>query len=333
MLKALDWDARIGRRVRLRDLHILLTVAQSGSMAKAAIHLGISQPAVSEAIADLESALKVRLLDRNRRGIEPTRYGATLLKYGRAAFDELRQGIKEIEFLGDPALGEVRIACPEIIAAGFLVPTIERFSKLYPKVTLRVTQANTPTLEFPELHERNADLTLARLSRAPSGGKLTTALQAEVLFNDRFCVAAASQSHWARRRKIDLKELANEPWVMAPADNPGSQALVDLFRMHGLEGPKFNVITNSVHLRNHLVGSGSYVTALPESVMRLNAEKFGLQTLPLELPLPQWLVGMVTLADRPINPTVQLFIECAREVAQMVSARPRVRKSLTRIKP
>jgi DNA-binding transcriptional LysR family regulator len=93
-------------------------------------------------------------------------------------------------------------------------------------------------------------------------------------------------------------ELVNEPWIMAPYDNPGSQALIDLFRMHGLDGPKFNVTTNSVHLRNHLVGNGSYVTALPESVMRLNAKKFGIQTLPLELPLPQWLVGIVTLAHR-----------------------------------
>ena len=114
---------------------------------------------------------------------------------------------------------------------------------------------------------------------------------------------------------------------MAPHDNPGSQALIDLFRNHGLAGPKFDVITNSVHLRNHLVGNGSYVTALPESVMRLNAKKFGLQALPLKLPLPQWLVGIVTLAHRPINPTAQLFIECAREVANMISKRPRARKS------
>src|SRR3981189_723809 len=96
MRKDLDWDSRIGRRVRLRDLHVLMTVVQCGSMAQAGTHLGISQPAVSEAIADLEAALGVRLLDRSRRGIGPTAHGAVLLKYGRAAFDELRQGIKEI---------------------------------------------------------------------------------------------------------------------------------------------------------------------------------------------------------------------------------------------
>src|SRR5688500_990994 len=90
MAEGLNWDARIGRRVRLRDLHILFSVVQCGGMGKAAIHLGISQPAVSEAVADLGAALKVRLLDRNRRGIQPTAYGEALLKYGRAAFDELR---------------------------------------------------------------------------------------------------------------------------------------------------------------------------------------------------------------------------------------------------
>ena len=75
-------------------------------MVKAASHLGMSQPAVSEAIANLEAALRVRLLDRNARGIEPTIYAATLLKRERVVFDELQQGIKEIEFLLNPKLAK-----------------------------------------------------------------------------------------------------------------------------------------------------------------------------------------------------------------------------------
>src|SRR3954471_3868278 len=117
MAKIMDWDARIGGRVRLRDLHILLAVVQCGSMAKAAGQLGVSQPSVSEAIAGLEHALDVRLLDRGRRGIAPTIYGTALLRSGRAAFDELRQGIRQIEFLADSTAGELRIACPESISS------------------------------------------------------------------------------------------------------------------------------------------------------------------------------------------------------------------------
>jgi len=78
-------------------------------MAKAAEHLRVSQSAVSEIIANLEYALGVRLLDRGPRGVEPTIYGNALLKRGTAAFDELKQSIKDIEYLADPTTGEVRM--------------------------------------------------------------------------------------------------------------------------------------------------------------------------------------------------------------------------------
>ena len=78
----MEWERRIGRRLRLRDLYILSTVVQWGSMAKAAEHLAVSQPAVSDAIANLETALAVRLLDRSPRGVEPTIYAEALLKRG-----------------------------------------------------------------------------------------------------------------------------------------------------------------------------------------------------------------------------------------------------------
>ena len=99
--KGIDWEAQIGGRLRLRDLHAFFTVVRHGSMAKAAAQLGVSQPAISKIVADLEYALGVRLLDRNRRGVEATTYGAALLRRGLAAFDELKQGVREIEFLAD----------------------------------------------------------------------------------------------------------------------------------------------------------------------------------------------------------------------------------------
>src|SRR5260370_17642778 len=89
------WETRIGRRLRLRDLHVLLTVVQCGSMAKAAQRLAISQPAISKAIADLESTLHVRLLDRGPRGVGPPLYGSTLFRRGLAVFDELPHGVAE----------------------------------------------------------------------------------------------------------------------------------------------------------------------------------------------------------------------------------------------
>jgi len=100
---------RIGRRLSLRDLNLLLVVIEKRSMSKAAAELAISQPVVSKAIANMERTLGVPLLDRSPTGIEPTPYGRTIAKRGVAAFDELRQGVEDIESLLDPTAGEERL--------------------------------------------------------------------------------------------------------------------------------------------------------------------------------------------------------------------------------
>src|SRR5262245_5082497 len=115
-----DWEHRLAQRFKLRDLHILATVVRWGSMAQAAKHLSMSQPAISESIATLESTLRVKLLDRSPSGVEPTIYANALLKRGAAVFDELLQGIRDIESLADPSAGEVRVGCPETLTAGLL---------------------------------------------------------------------------------------------------------------------------------------------------------------------------------------------------------------------
>src|SRR5215510_10105457 len=105
----MQWHERIKSRLKLRELHTLEAVVQSGSMVKAAAHLGLSQSAVSKSITEMEYTLGVPLLDRTSRGIEPTTYARILLKRSVAIFDELIQGLKEIEYLTDPTSGEGKI--------------------------------------------------------------------------------------------------------------------------------------------------------------------------------------------------------------------------------
>ena|ERR1700733_12203866 len=97
MAKIIDWDDHIGRNLKLRDLRVFFAVVERGSMAKAAALFRVTQPAVSQIIVDLERALGVKLFDRSTRGVEPTIYGRALLVRARAAFDELKQGIKASE--------------------------------------------------------------------------------------------------------------------------------------------------------------------------------------------------------------------------------------------
>jgi len=129
---------RARRRLKLRQLEILLTVADTGSMAKAATRLAITQPAISRAVADAEYALGVPLFDRNTQGVSPTQYGHALLKRGIAAFDEIDQGFKDIEFLADPTSGELRIGTPAGVSEGIVLPVINRLSRQYPRIVFHV---------------------------------------------------------------------------------------------------------------------------------------------------------------------------------------------------
>ena len=142
MFRKIDWESQIGRRLKLRDLHVFVTVLRHGSMAKAAQQLGVSQPTVSEVVADLEHALGVRLVDRSARGVEPTPFGGALLKRSVAAFDELKQGIRDIEFLSDRTTGEVRIGAPNALA-GFVAAVIQKFTRQYTRVVCRLMVGET----------------------------------------------------------------------------------------------------------------------------------------------------------------------------------------------
>src|SRR5262245_31228399 len=218
----LEWEKRLGRRLSLRDLHILKTVARAGSMAKGARDLGMSQPSVSEAIAKLEAALRVRLLDRGPRGIEPTIYADALLRREQVVSDELQQGIRDIEFLANPAAGEVRIGCPENLASGFVPTVIDRMARHYPKVAFHVTPVEPASMGFRELRDCSVDLMVGRIVNPP----LEDDLDAETLFDDRLVVVAGSSSPWARRRRIAIEDLMDEPWVHIPQGTPVNAYIV-----------------------------------------------------------------------------------------------------------
>src|SRR5262245_51964482 len=148
---------RMGRRMKLQDLHVLMVVVQAGSMNKAAALLSTRQSAVSRSIAELEHTIGVRLLDRSAQGVEPTEYGRALLDGGVAAFDDLRQAVKNIEFLADPSTGELRIGCSGFLGASFVSAVIDRLSRRYPRIMFNVAVAQVGRLH-DELSKRSVDL-------------------------------------------------------------------------------------------------------------------------------------------------------------------------------
>jgi len=304
----MQWKDRIGRRLKLQDMHILLAAVESGSMAKAAEQLAISQPVVSRAIASLEHTLGVRLLDRSRSGVAPTLYGRALLIHGLAAFNELKQGVKAIESIADPTAGELRIGSTEPMAAGLLGAIIEGLSAKYPRLIVHVTLGYPPEMRDRELRTRTVDLIMGRLpGLVPSEDT-----DVEVLFNDKSHVVAGAENRWTRRRNIRLSDLMNEPWCLPPPESFPGNRIVTAFRAHKLEFPRATVMTGSMQLTHKMLATGRFLSILSGSMLHFSARALSLKTLSVEVPIQPWPVGIVLLKNRTLSPAVQLFIDYAR---------------------
>jgi DNA-binding transcriptional LysR family regulator len=312
----MDWADRIGRRIRLRDLHVLLAVAECGSMSKASVRLAISHPVVSKTISDLERSLGVRLFDRNSQGVELTTYGSALLNCGVIVFDEMRQGLKRIEFLANPNLGDLRIGCPDVEIAGIIPSVVERFSKQYPGIHLQVIHANTSMMQFQELRGRNVELLIGRVPPA----FIEDDLAFEKLFDEPLVAVAGPGSPWARRRHLELAELIEEPWVLPPYDSVRGPFIAELFRANNLQPPSASVSTLSLQLTTTLIATGRFFGFVPRSVARFSGAQLGLCILPLKMPAHPFAIDIITIKNRTLSPLAKLFIDCAHEVAKPFSA-------------
>jgi DNA-binding transcriptional LysR family regulator len=307
---------RIGRRLKLQDLHVLMTVVQAGTMGKAAQQLNTTQPNISRAIAELEHALGVRLLDRHRQGVEPTEYGRAFLECGAAVFDDLRQGVKKIELLADPGTGELRIGSSPYLAEILVPAVIKRLSRRYPRIVYHLIAAEETERLRRELTERTIDLLIARRAARFRD----EAFGFEFLYDSSFVVVAGARNPWVRRRHIALAELMNESWVLPPPESVTGPAYLEVFRASGLDYPRTNVFTASIGARLNLVATGRLLTMVPISILRLS-KRSGIKVLPVELQHASAPVGIITLKNRTLSPVAQLFIETAREVSKPLSRR------------
>lgn len=312
----MDWTDRIGRRLKPRDLHVFLAVAESGSMAKAAEMLACSRPVVSKTVADLEATLGVKLLDRTAQGVEPTRYGRALLARSIAVFDELRKSVKEIEFLSDPGAGELRFGSLEPLMAGIASAAMLNMSKKCPRLSFRTELGNTDA-QIQFLRTRKCEVTITR--RLPGPGEAD--MQEEELFHERLLIAVPLESPWARKRGLSIGDLAQERWILAPHEAEPGAPIFDGFRAAGLAMPPVNILSYSLSLRYSLLAGGPFITAIPASAFLFGPMKNFLKVLPIELPAWQRPNIMMTLKDRSLSPPAEAFMDCVRHLCKPLRGR------------
>ena len=305
------WTDRVERRIKLRDLHILLALVECGSMGRAAKRLAISQPVVSKTIADLEHTLGVRLLDRTSQGVEATAYGRALLDCGTAVFDDLRQGMQEIAFLSDPTVGELRVGGAGPFIDGLIPAVIARLADRYPRIEFHISESDPPTL-CRMVRERQLDLAILRTSRSI----YSEDLESDALFEEPLFVIAGLDNRWSRRRKVDLKDLVDEPWALPESDNIASALIADGFRSAGMAPPTPQVVSDSMAVRTRLVETGRFLTFLPGSTLYFGAGRLRVKVLPVSLLMQAPPTEIITLKNRTPNAIARLFIAELHAVAE-----------------
>jgi DNA-binding transcriptional LysR family regulator len=302
----------IGKHLKLRDLRILQAAADKGSMAKAASDLAITQPAVSYAVAEMEQTLGVPLLDRTSQGVTPTVYGQALLDRARIMFNELRQGISEIQSLADPAVGELQMGTtPPMSAIASAV-----FNKLvarYPRMTFTLTVAATDQL-LQALRQRDIELVISRLADFVADEDL----KVDTLFHDELAVICSKQNRWARRRGVKLADLMDEPWVLPPPSGFLTKIIRGAFAEHGLDIPRAAVTMSSTYALSVLVANGPFLAVHPGTMLTTPNEHPQLTAVDIRLRTTRGPIGLITLKNRSLSPIARLFLQNAADIARSI---------------
>jgi DNA-binding transcriptional LysR family regulator len=222
--------------------------------------------------------------------------------------------VKHIEFLADPTTGELRIGSTIAIATGFLPTVVDRLSRRYPRIVFHLLAGESaPT--YRALEERRVDLVIAPMFTSIAKEHI----HAEILYDESLVVVTGARNPWTRRRRIELADLMNAVWTLPPLDSLYGSVVAEAFRAGGLDVPPTTVFTPITSVRNALLATGRFVTIVQGSVVRFGAKDPVLKALPINLPTTRRPIGIITLKNRTLSPVVQLFIDCAHEVAKALS--------------
>ena len=300
----------ISRRVTLRHLRLVLAVAQAGSILKAANEIGLTQPALSKSIADLEGIFGVLLFDRSNRGVTPTPHGEILLRRAAGVFEELRQAVDELGFLTDAAHGELRIGGTPTMCAGILPRAIGAVLGDRPKFQFQVAELESGKLGS-EVLARSLDAGIGPKHVAGENEQLAF----DQLFDDRLFVVAGAQHPLAARQSIGLEEIAHYQWALPATEGAVMTKLKSEFRRQKLDLPVPAVTAMSLLLRVELIATNAFLTVMYGSVLRFGSVPNFLRVLPIELPtgIP---IGMVRLKNRTLAPSAEVFIQATRELVR-----------------
>lgn len=290
-------------RVRLRQVALLLEVQALGTLRAAAAQLGMTQPAATVMLRELEAALGVKLFQRQGRGLLPTAAGAAVM----AHFSGLRGGLealaRDLADLGGGGGGNLAVGSILAPSPTLLTRTVARIKQEQPRLRLSVlTETSDRLLDL--LGEGKLDLVIGRMA----DGHLHAQHQFRVLDSEALSIVVGPQHPLARARRLSIARLVEQPWILQPRESPMREVLEREFRLHGVDTPANLVETSSILTTLFLIGEAPMVAVVPASLAARYAAMKLLRVLPLQLSNQLDPYGSVVLRGRPLTPAAQRFL-------------------------
>ncbi len=295
------------RRLKLRELRLLISVADSGSFHGAARACHVSQPAISNAIASLEDMLEVRLFERTPHGVQATPAGTQLILRARTIFGELKLALEEIDAINDDLRRILHIGSVTLPANGILPPALAAFQQEHPDIAISVLEASEQVLQVA-LKSRRIDCYFSRLPRSDKD----PAFRFEELYDDTLCIIANKRHPLIKRKSISFEELAAESWIVPPPGSFFHDHIQRTLAKGGLSMPASAIETLSAQVMHGLIATGPYIGFSTRSIYRFNPIRAFIGKLRVDMPKVTASVGVVSLKDRPLDSISQLLVETIR---------------------
>lgn len=303
-----NWFVRA--RLKTRQLMLLACLDEKRNIHRAAESLGMTQPAASKLLKELEDMLGVSLFERLPRGMQPTWYGEIMIRHARMAMASLNQAYEEISALKSGLTGEVSIGT--IMTPGtLLIPqTIARIKRDHPYLKIKVQMESSDVL-LPRLRQGQLDILVARLFDAHD----KSGLDYEPLSDEPVCIVGGPQHPLLRSSNLKLQDVAALPWIVPPVGSVLRRHFDMGFRAANIDPPINVVETTAPLVITGLLNQSGMLAVLPLDVAQHYARHGMAAILPLELPNTMDGYGLITRRDQLLSPGAALMLEALRTSA------------------
>jgi DNA-binding transcriptional LysR family regulator len=320
---ALQWT----RRIRLRHLEVLLTIARSGSLTAAAAALDITQPAVSQWLADTESAAGARLFERGRR-LRPTPFAAPLLAHAERVLQDAQRALGEVQAIRRGGSGRVRIGAMWVATAALVPAVVMRLHERSPGIELSLVEDIAASL-WAQFDRNEFDLLVTRLDARALG----SGLQHRRLFQDQHRVVCGPNHPLALSKRVAWREAVRYPWLMPPAGSPLHGALSETFAAAGVAPPPALLTSTSLPANIELLRRSDALGVLSGAVAAGSLTRGLLAALPLKLVHDTGHVGLVwreATPGRALAAVLQAFVDAGSPAGRSADRDPRTRPAAGR---